>query len=453
MLPRLQYRKQVANFISGKKDIVIRKGDVLRKQGPSAETLDKSKRNPDYGFQCLHYSVSEGSGYIEILIVNKEMVGGKVGVRTVEGDAKGGEDYVELDTILEFGKGQSELPVRVTINDDDEWEPDEDFYVELYDPNTKDRLTGDDTQCTVTIIDDDKPGTLSFESRSIKVIAATKLAQIRVVRQNGCDGKISCEFRTIALDDTPHTATAGVDYEHNEGVLEFIHGETEKVIEIIIKEREDVEKRDEMFGVKIFNPSSEGVKISKKDTCFIEIVTDEEGKKRSEAIEQILNMVKNEEERSWAAQFKTACMLHPQKNEDGEIEDISCADAVFHFLCIGWKVLFACIPPPHMAGGWLAFMIALTFIGFVTAIVGEIATLFGCVIGIKPAVTAITFVALGTSLPDTFASKQAAQESEYADSAIGNVTGSNSVNVFLGLGLPWFMASIYYMSNENHLGD
>jgi solute carrier family 8 (sodium/calcium exchanger) len=51
---------------------------------------------------------------------------------------------------------------------------------------------------------------------------------------------------------------------------------------------------------------------------------------------------------------------------------------------------------------------------------------------------------LGTSLPDTFASKQAAQESENADSAIGNVTGSNSVNVFLGLGMPWIVATIYY---------
>ena len=28
--------------------------------------------------------------------------------------------------------------------------------------------------------------------------------------------------------------------------------------------------------------------------------------------------------------------------------------------------------------------------------------------------------------------------------AIGNVTGSNAVNVFLGLGLPWLIASIYW---------
>lgn len=43
-----------------------------------------------------------------------------------------------------------------------------------------------------------------------------------------------------------------------------------------------------------------------------------------------------------------------------------------------------------------------------TALVGDLASMFGCVIGLKNTVTAITFVALGTSLPDTFASKVAA---------------------------------------------
>lgn len=38
-------------------------------------------------------------------------------------------------------------------------------------------------------------------------------------------------------------------------------------------------------------------------------------------------------------------------------------------------------------------------------------------------VTGITIIALGTSLPDTFASRTAAQQDEYADAAIGNVTG------------------------------
>ena len=30
------------------------------------------------------------------------------------------------------------------------------------------------------------------------------------------------------------------------------------------------------------------------------------------------------------------------------------------------------------------------------------------------------------------------------DAAIGNIMGSNSANVFLGLGIPWVIASIYY---------
>ena len=138
-----------------------------------------------------------------------------------------------------------------------------------------------------------------------------------------------------------------------------------------------------------------------------------------------------------------AVMLHPQKNEDGEITDVTPSEAIIHFLSVGWKVLFSLCPPAHYGKGVPCFFAALTFIGIVTAIVGEVATLMGCVIGLKPGITAITFVAIGTSLPDTFASMTAARDSRYADSAVGNVTGSNSVNVFLGLGLPWVVAVIY----------
>ena len=44
----------------------------------------------------------------------------------------------------------------------------------------------------------------------------------------------------------------------------------------------------------------------------------------------------------------------------------------------------------------------------------------------------------------------AAAAEKYADSAVGNVTGSNSVNVFLGLGLPWVIASIW---EEGQVGN
>ena len=111
---------------------------------------------------------------------------------------------------------------------------------------------------------------------------------------------------------------------------------------------------------------------------------------------------------------------------------------------ISFQLIFAFVPPPSIWGGWLTFIVGLVFMGVLTALIGDLASIFGCLIGLKDAVTAITLVALGTSLPDLFASKTAAIREKYADNAIGNVTGSNGVNVFLGIGLAWFVSSCYW---------
>ena len=87
------------------------------------------------------------------------------------------------------------------------------------------------------------------------------------------------------------------------------------------------------------------------------------------------------------------------------------------------------MPPTDIWGGKLCFGIALVFIGGITALIGDLATLFGCCVGLEPSATAITLVALGTSLPDTFTSKAAVVGDDTADAAIGNVAGSNAVNV------------------------
>nr|XP_046491162.1 sodium/calcium exchanger 1-like [Neodiprion pinetum] len=97
-----------------------------------------------------------------------------------------------------------------------------------------------------------------------------------------------------------------------------------------------------------------------------------------------------------------------------------------------------------IAGGYLCFVTSIVGIGLVTAIIGDVASYFGCTLGIKDSVTAVVFVALGTSIPDTFASKVAACQDKYADASVGNVTGSNAVNVFLGIGIAWSIAAIYH---------
>lgn len=54
------------------------------------------------------------------------------------------------------------------------------------------------------------------------------------------------------------------------------------------------------------------------------------------------------------------------------------------------KVAFAFVPPPHIFGGWLCFFCSLCVIGVLTAIVGDAAAIFGCLVGLKDSVTAIT---------------------------------------------------------------
>ena len=50
-------------------------------------------------------------------------------------------------------------------------------------------------------------------------------------------------------------------------------------------------------------------------------------------------------------------------------------------------------------GGWAAFTVSILIIGMLTAVIGDVAGHFGCTVGLKDSVTALSFVALGTSVP------------------------------------------------------
>ena len=90
----------------------------------------------------------------------------------------------------------------------------------------------------------------------------------------------------------------------------------------------------------------------------------------------------------------------------GDIDGATHMDYIMHFLTFGFKIIFALVPPPSIWGGWLAFCVSLILIGALTVLIGDLASTFGCLTGLLDPCTAITFVALGTSLPDLFASKQ-----------------------------------------------
>ena len=57
-------------------------------------------------------------------------------------------------------------------------------------------------------------------------------------------------------------------------------------------------------------------------------------------------------------------------------------------LCVCFvQVLFAFIPPPSIRGGWLTFGVALLWIGILTAIISDLASIFGCIVGLSDTIT------------------------------------------------------------------
>ena len=75
-------------------------------------------------------------------------------------------------------------------------------------------------------------------------------------------------------------------------------------------------------------------------------------------------------------------------------------------------------------------------------------TLIAQALGVPESVIALTFVALGTSLPELFTSVAAARRGN-ADIAIGNIVGSNIFNILFVVGLSSLIIDIPFASAFN----
>jgi len=416
---------------------------------PEAPTLGdvpavKPFENAVIDFHASSCAVMENIGTFAVELRRTGRLDTRVSVRveTIEGTATETQDYVPINKVVTFPPGEDKLTLDVEIVNDNQWEPDEEFYLRLSLLNEqKERENvqlGRVSIMEIVILNDDEPGTISFQRRGVLVKESVGAASIPVVRRNGADGEVSVKWRTI-----DKSAINGKDFRGGEGIITFKHTEVELNLEIPIIDDMSAEK-DEHFEIELFDAAG-GAKIGAINRTAVTITNDDDF---DTVLSKMMLMTSANMDamqvhhETYMGQLKDALNVN-----GGDIDNASAGDYFMHFFTFGWKVLFALVPPPSVLGGWLCFFVSLAAIGVLTAIIGDLATIFGCLVGMKPSVTAITFVALGTSLPDTFASKAAAVQERHADNAIGNITGSNSVNVFLGLGLPWLIASLHHYFN------
>merc|ERR1719187_1084621 len=492
---RAFYRIQATRKLTGGGNIMKKAREEEKKEEEEVEQKDTETIR--VCFDPGHYTVMENVGTFEITVVRE---GGDpnqtvlVDYKTEDGTANAGGDYLSSEGTLVFLPGETQKTFSVEVLDDEVFEEDEHFYARLSNLRlgTPDgtaithAVNGDAGQpkgpvkmelaapfvATIMILDDDHGGVFNVSEKDVEIVETIGKYEMKIVRVSGARGRVKIPY--TAEDGT---AKAGKDYETVSGELIFENNETEQIVEIPIIEEDSYEK-DVLFYLDIGEPEAiGGFEFANKDSdlteeekiallgkpklgpstrCQIRVKENKEYKNMVDKLVKKANASLLVGSSSWLEQFQEAVTVQAgdedegdeEEGEEGEAEEKmpSCMDYVMHFVTIIWKILFAFIPPTDVISGYPTFVISILGIGGCTAIIGDVASHLGCSIHLKDSVTAIAFVALGTSVPDTFASKVAAQQDPYADASVGNVTGSNAVNVFLGIGIAWTMAAIYHNS-------
>jgi len=504
---RMQASRKMAGKADMQKQMKARLAEQAEADKVPEEKEEEEEKKEDGVMRLLfdppHYTVMECVGTFEVTIIRE---GGdlnlpvQIDYKTEDGSACSPDDYTEVSGTLTFGPGVVEQKVTIEVLDDDVFEEDEHFYIRVTNPRRKDGIEtpqmevegqmvpsiqlGTPHVATIMILDDDHGGVFQFENHEAELVESIGVYELKVARQSGARGTVSIPYTT-----EEGTAKAGKDYEHQEGELVYGNEENSKTIEIVIMEEDSYEKNVVMYVVigepkHLAGPPGEGagVNYTEIDAKDQDTLSEEEkiallGRPRLGDVTKIQIRIKESKEfkssvdrmlsrgnasmmvgaSSWKDQFFDAFTVQAgdddeeeeeggEEGEEGEEKMPTCGDYIMHFLTLFWKVIFATIPPAGIGAGYPCFVLSIAMIGICTAVIGDVAGHLGCFIFLKDSVNAIAFVALGTSVPDTFASKTAAIQDETADASVGNVTGSNAVNVFLGVGIAWSMAAIYWES-------
>ncbi|XP_061607975.1 sodium/calcium exchanger 2a isoform X2 [Phyllopteryx taeniolatus] len=473
---RAFYRIQATRLLIGAGNLLRKHAAEYSRRTGAAGQGDDDRTCSHICFESAQYLCIENCGTLSLWVV---LDGGTaentfyVDYSTENGSANAGVDYEFSEGTLTFKPGETRKEIKVKILDDDIFEEDEHFFVRLQNlrleegggegtgHSPKGRLV-EPLVATVTILDDDHAGIFTFGQGVLRVSESTGTLTVTVVRNSGSRGTVSVPYHT-----EDGSAKVGVDYEQAKGELEFTNEQMSHTLKVHIINVEEYEKQENFFIV-LEEPKwlkrglsghptteeEEARRISEMgkpilgEHSRIEIII-EESRVFKNTVDKLLkdtNLAAVIGSRSWREQFIEAVTVSAgDRDDEGQDQPMpNCFDYFMHILCIFWKILFACVPPTEYWNGWACFIVSISVIGMLTAIIGDLASHFGCTVGLRDTVTAVVFVALGTSVPDTFASKVAAIQDQYADASVGNVTGSNAVNVFLGIGVAWSLAAIYW---------
>lgn len=174
-------------------------------------------------FEPNHYTVMENCGSVDIRIMRHGDFSGHVSVdyATQDGSAQAGSDYIAQSGTVTFTPGISERFIKIDIVDDDIFEVDESFYIQLSNP-TNGAILGANNLATIMILDDDHGGFFSFTESEHELIETVGIYELKVVRASGARGTVALPYWT-----EDGSALGGKAYETQSNQLIFNNNETE----------------------------------------------------------------------------------------------------------------------------------------------------------------------------------------------------------------------------------
>merc|ERR1719240_1661233 len=186
--------------------------------GGSKKKKQENEAALSFGFTEDTYTVLECAGSLQVTVAASSTPDHVVRIRyfTREGSAKEGKRYRHVEGVLSFGAGNLNGTIDVPIIDNDEYEPSEEFYLELADVADGGGLVTFNRQVAVIqVLNDDMPGTLAFDVDEVQTRRGQTVT-LSVHRSHGVCGDIAVEYET-----NNESAIAGRDYERACGTLKF----------------------------------------------------------------------------------------------------------------------------------------------------------------------------------------------------------------------------------------
>jgi len=180
-------------------------------------------------------SENEGAGIITITVQRTNGAGGSASVKyaTANGTATAGSDYTPVSGTLFFADGEVTKSFGIPIKDDGIYEGNEAFTVTISGATNGTSIGTPSTE-TITIIDDEKPPTMSIADASLFEGNSGTSDMLFTVTLTGATAlPVSVKYSTVA-STLSTSATPGVDFQVAGGTLTFNPGELQKTIAVPI---------------------------------------------------------------------------------------------------------------------------------------------------------------------------------------------------------------------------